>query len=465
MTIKSLQGFAYQAVYRYLSALVDAGEPGVPFKLPSLRSLAGRLGVSVSTIQYAYTLLENEGRVYALAKSGYYARPPARPIPTKDGSDLLQRIQAEHRRQVGSQAALLALDVPLLRLERQVQRQYGNLPAPAWHPCGDPELRRALAARYTQGPRHAWHGDHVYLGNDLRGLLDILFEALVLADEPVLVASPCCPLILQALRLAKARIIELPLADDGRLDLNCVREHLDAVPVRLLVMDAGFSSVQGSRMPAADLDSLALLLTRYDVWLLENDVQGALGFEPGRSLRESMAAQRVLVIGSLEPWLGAEAPFAYLLAAGAARALVTAFQRRAMRLPPLRQKAVARLLDQGVLDDHLPALRMHLQQQLWRLDRQVRNRLGRYLMAVQAAGGTGLWLRSRFPLDMRRVFERLLAQGHVVEPGPLFSAHGLHDRYLRINALGLDNEGLQALMKALAEAFGEERKRLETASP
>lgn len=463
MSIKSLQGFAYQAVYRYLSALVDAGEPDVPFKLPSLRSLAVRLEVSVSTIQYAYTLLENEGRVYALAKSGYYARPPARAIPAKDGSDLLQRIQAGHRLQAGSQP-LLALDVPLLRLERQVQRQYANLPAPAWHPCGDPELRRALAARYTQGPRHCWHADHVYLGSDLRGLLDILFEALSLADEPVLVASPCCPLILQALRLAGARIIELPLSDDGRLDMACLREHLDALPIRLLVLDAGFSSVQGSRMPAADLDMLALLLTRYDVWLLENDVQGALGFEPGRSLRESMAAQRVLVVGSLEPWLGAEAPFAYLLAAGASRALLAAFQRRAMRLPPLRQKAVARLLDQGVLDEQLPALRMHLQQQLWRMDRQVRNRLGRYLMAVQAAGGTGLWLRSRFPLDMRKVFERLLAQGHVVEPGPLFSAHGLHDRYLRINAVGIDNEGLQALMKALAEAFGEERKLLEVAS-
>lgn len=454
MSIKSQPGFAYQAVYRYLSALIDAGEPGVPFRLPSLRSLATRLGVSVSTIQTSYTLLEREGRVYAVAKSGYYARPPAR---AKAAGDLLQRIQTEQRRQV----PLLALDVPLLRLERQAQRQYATLPTPAWHPNGDPELRAALAARYTQGPRHRWHAGNVYLGGDLRGLLDITFEALALAGEPVLVVSPCCPLVLQALRLAGALIVEVPLNDAGRLNMASVREHLLTLPVRMMVMDAGFSSVHGSRMPDDDLSTLSALLNRQDIWLLENDVQGALGFEPCRYLRDSLPAYRVLVVGSLEPWLGGEAPFAYLLTAGAGQPLEAAFQRRALRLSPLRQKALARLLEQGWLDEQLPYLRMQLQQQLWRIDRQVRARLGRHLLAVHPVGGTGLWLRSRYPLDMRKVFERLLTQGQVVEPGSLFSVHGLHDRYVRINGLGIDSAALEVLLSALGDAMVEERKALE----
>ncbi|WP_455921114.1 GntR family transcriptional regulator [Pseudomonas putida] len=457
MSIKSQAGFAYQAVYRYLSALIDAGEPGVPFRLPSLRSLATRLGVSVSTIQTSYTLLEREGRVYAIAKSGYYARPPARAKRPQDGGDLLQRIQTEQRRLV----PLLELDVPLLKLERQAQKQYATLPGPAWHPTGDPELRTALAARYTQGTRHRWNAGHVYLGGDLRGLLDITFEALALAGEPVVVVSPCCPLVLQALRLAGAMIIELPLNDAGRLNLATLQEHLHTLPVRLMVMDAGFSSVHGTRMPDADLSTLSTLLNHHDVWLLENDVQGALGFEPCRYLRDSLPAYRTLVVGSLEPWLGGEAPFAYLLTAGAGQPLEAAFQRRALRLPPLRQKALARLLEQGWLDEQLPYLRMQLQQQLWRIDRQVRARLGRHLLAIHPVGGTGLWLRSRYPLDMRKVFERLLSEGQVVEPGPLFSAHGLHERYVRINGLGVDSEALETLLAALGDAMAQERKALE----
>ena len=66
--------FAYQAVYRYLVELIEAASPEGEQKLPSLRQLAQRLNVSVSTTKYAYSLLEDQGRIYARPKLGYYTR-------------------------------------------------------------------------------------------------------------------------------------------------------------------------------------------------------------------------------------------------------------------------------------------------------------------------------------------------------------------------------------------------------
>ncbi len=65
--------FAYQAVYRYMINLINEVSRETPVKLPSLRQLSTRMNVSISTIQYAYSLLEKEGRVYSVAKSGYFA--------------------------------------------------------------------------------------------------------------------------------------------------------------------------------------------------------------------------------------------------------------------------------------------------------------------------------------------------------------------------------------------------------
>jgi len=48
--------FAYQAVYRYLTSLISEHATDARVRLPSLRQLAQRLNVSISTIQYAYTL-------------------------------------------------------------------------------------------------------------------------------------------------------------------------------------------------------------------------------------------------------------------------------------------------------------------------------------------------------------------------------------------------------------------------
>lgn len=49
--------FAYQAVYRYLTNLINEPVSDTRVRLPSLRQLADRLSVSISTIQYAYSLL------------------------------------------------------------------------------------------------------------------------------------------------------------------------------------------------------------------------------------------------------------------------------------------------------------------------------------------------------------------------------------------------------------------------
>lgn len=48
--------FAYQAVYRYLTNLINEPGSDMQARLPSLRQLAHRLSVSISTIQYACRL-------------------------------------------------------------------------------------------------------------------------------------------------------------------------------------------------------------------------------------------------------------------------------------------------------------------------------------------------------------------------------------------------------------------------
>lgn len=48
--------FVYQAVYRYLTMLIDDAGGSTTVRLPSLRQLADRLNVSISTVQYAVLL-------------------------------------------------------------------------------------------------------------------------------------------------------------------------------------------------------------------------------------------------------------------------------------------------------------------------------------------------------------------------------------------------------------------------
>ena len=90
--------FVYQAVYRYLTTLIDDAGGSTAVRLPSLRQLADRLDVSISTVQYAYSLLEKEGRVYSIAKSGYYAQVLPGIDTPGNGRDLLESVYVNARR-------------------------------------------------------------------------------------------------------------------------------------------------------------------------------------------------------------------------------------------------------------------------------------------------------------------------------------------------------------------------------
>lgn len=243
--------FAYQAVYRYMIKLISEVSTDTRVKLPSLRQLSERLNVSISTIQYAYSLLEKEGRVYSVAKSGYYAWPLTGSSLAGTGGDLLERLYAASRRPgmavlSGDEPALLAsLDATLLNLERELVRQYPCHLQPWSQPCGVWELRTALAARYTSSPTRCWHADDVYIGVDLRAVLDILIEVLVLRGTTVVVESPCDWLILRLLQEAGVRLLELPWTSDGGLDLESLEGMLRDEPVQLVVLSSAVSMPSG----------------------------------------------------------------------------------------------------------------------------------------------------------------------------------------------------------------------------
>lgn len=224
--------FAYQGVYRYLLRLIDGIEPGARIKLPSLRALGQTLDVSVSTVQAAYALLEAEGRIESIAKSGYYAQGSTAFGPALASPDLLQRVLAgacQSDMNVFSQAAPRprpdALKL-LLKFEVELARRYPAGLTGVVQPCGEVELRHTLAARYTRCVDHYWCADDVYIASDLLGVLHMAWTAMQLQGAVVVVLVPCAWRILRTLQQAGARVVELALDEDGKVPLQRLQDVL-----------------------------------------------------------------------------------------------------------------------------------------------------------------------------------------------------------------------------------------------
>lgn len=451
--------FVYQAVYRYLTLLISEAGRSATLRLPSLRQLADRLNVSISTVQYAYSLLEKEGRVYSIAKSGYYAQASITPEAPGSGSDLLETVYVNARRpgmcvlSADDPASLQPLDSPLLMLERELLRQYPRQPQWQVQPCGELELRTVLAARYTSSTVHCWQADDVYIGADLRGVLEILIAVLGLRRTTVVIESPCDWVILRLLEAAEVHVIELPMLAEGVIDLQQLESLLNSEPVRLVILSSVLSMPRGSLMPDVHRRAIARLLGEHGSWVLENDCYSELddsGDTP--RLRDYLDPDRLLVFSSFEKFIGAEAPYGFVLSRHWRSELQRHFLLRAFRLSPIRQKAIARLLSGGRLDQHLTVLRRLLKERRTHLIQLLRERSD-VLQIVEPQGGATVWVRSLRPVDMGDVFQRLLKQQIIIAPGELFSLRGLHAHHLRLSPLSHGDPDLTSVVGLLSDAL------------
>ncbi|MBA1192461.1 MAG: GntR family transcriptional regulator [Pseudomonas sp.] len=428
---KSSRGeFAYQAVYRYLLTLTRHNTVCNEHKLPSLRDLAKRLKVSLSTVQHAYNQLEHEGRVRSVPKSGYYINRPsacsqharlAAPVVSGD-HDVLRLLEPPL-------PAMPALDHALLTEERRLARQ-GSRSVHERRLAGELMLRSALATRYTQSSMHCWSAEDVYLATDLQALLETVFASLSLQNEALLVPSPVCARLLWLLKQTGRRIVELPLDAHGCPDLCALAHLLRHERVGLALLPSCLASPLGRVIPVAAQRAMAALLEQHRVWVLENDMDSEHCFDgpPAARLRDTLDPERLLVLGSVHACVGAEAPYAYVLSDH--EPVRQAFMWRDFRLPPLRQHALARLLVKGQVDAHLQVVRSELALRVDALCAEIARQVPGQLAFERPAGGRGLWIRTYQDIDMQRMLREFSAKGLHAAPGPMFSARGWHRQHV-----------------------------------
>ncbi|VVM84938.1 PLP-dependent aminotransferase family protein [Pseudomonas fluorescens] len=463
MTVRKDASFAYQTVYHYLLGLIEAASGTTEQKLPSLRQLALRLGVSVSTTKYAYALLEDEGRIHAKARFGYFTRPmPAAPVTASSGN-LLDHVFASARQpgmlalSSDAPAMLLSLQGPLLTMERELTRQYPRSHAPLYQPLGEPELRAALAERYTRSAHNHWQAEQVYIGADLRSVLELSLGALNLGGSVALVESPCSWAILRQLQAANIRVVEMPLGDDGRFNLPALRALLTREPVRLAVLSSTVNIPQGQLMPAHDKQQVCDWLTERDIWLFENDTWGEFCFSPAPArYRDFADPNKLLVFSTFDKIIGSEAPYGYVLCRQQGAQFHRLFLERGFRLSPVRQKAIARLYGCKRIDQHLITLRAMLLKRMKQLHALLKEHGNDQWQVVVPQGGASFWLKAVRPIDMQRVFERLLTERIVIAPGEIFSQQGAWKQYLRLSYTLDWDKDIGHAVKQLAQAIGAE---------
>jgi DNA-binding transcriptional MocR family regulator len=471
----SSESFRYESVRQNVLDLIESGVLRPGDKVPSLRRLAARMRVSLSTVALAYGQLEGEGVIEARPKSGFFVcgASPALPPPTT-------RTQAAPAPQSLDRAALIrkVLDtmsrrdilplgvartaedlLPLKQLNRilaQVLRDEGGL-AGFYSPVqGFEPLRRQIVLRALESGMESTVGETVVTSGAMEAL-HIALRCVTRAGDTVVIASPTYYCFLQLLENLGLRVIEIPSRPGEGVRPSDLAQVAERFRVAACVLTPNFNNPDGALTPDEAKAEIVDILAGRDIPLIEDDIYGDMHYGPTRP-RSCKAFDRKGLVLSCSSFSKTIAPgyrVGWLLPGRFLDRAVEIKATTSVASASPTQMAVAEYLRSGCYHKHLKRLRPAVKSRMEHMHELVGRFFPPGTRATRPPGGSVMWIELPGRADGVEFMHRALAKGIGVAPGVLFSSRGSFRGFARVGCCVPRGPELTKAVEALGLIAGE----------
>jgi len=445
LSVKSIVGGT--RIEGVMTAISDriAGRSLMPgARLPSVRSFAKTMQVSVSTVVEAYERLAAEGVIRSRPGSGFYVCGPLPPLSLSEtgarsdlnvdplwisrqslevGDDMLKPGCGWLPPSWLPQAALRRAMRTLARGDVGALANYGT-------PLGLPPLRQLLARRLGE------HGiaarpDQIMLTESGTQAIDLLCRFLLEPGDTVLVDDPCYFNFHALLRAHRVNVVSVPFTPTGP-DVELLGQALERHRPRLYVTNSAIHNPTGAALSPATAHRLLKLAEASGLIIIEDDIFADFEDVPAPRLAAYDGLDQVIHIGSFSKTLSASIRCGFI----AARpdwidGLVDLKVASSFSCGQLSAELVYLALKDGSYRKHIEALRVRLAKTM--------NEVAARLEAIgiipwlKPQAGMFLWCRLPEGLDAADVARICLPEGIIVAPGNAFSVSDTAGRFMRFN--------------------------------
>lgn len=394
----------YEQLYRHISAAIQSGHVAPGEKLPSKRQLCAALGVSMSTVEAAYSLLAAEGYVIPRPRSGYVAAqvvplatdPAAHALPARE-VESLSSSPWDYSFSTGAVDTSVFPFASWARITKEAVYQNPEL-LQRGHPQGDLPLREALADFLAQYRGVRCRPDQVIVGAGADYLLSLVLQ--LLPDQrDIALEDPGYPAAYATALHHQRQVVPIPVDAEG-MDPDA----LDRSGARLAYVTPSHQFPLGVTMPAGRRSRL--LQWAYagpDRYLIEDDYDSEFRHtsRPIPAMQGVDRRGRVIYLGTFSRSIAPAIRVAYLILPPT---LLERYRREfplaASTVSRFEQEALRRFLVQGLYARHL--------RRAGALYRKKCARLTQALSAIPGAQLTGKQAGLHFLFTLPRLTEQEL---------------------------------------------------------
>jgi len=458
----------YVNLAELLGARIEQGFYRPGDRLPSVRALSVEHGVSLSTVQQAYRVLEDNGMAAPRPKSGYFVcqtrnlpalpaagRPMQRPVEISQWDQVVELMRAVPRKsvvQLGRGMPDLSSPTlkPLMRSLAQLSRDQ-DMPGLYYDTIYGSQALRDQVARLLVDSGCRLSASDLVITTGCHEALSASVRAVCEPGDIVAVDSPSFFGAMQTLKGLGMKALEIPTDPITGISLEALELALEQWPIKLIQITPNCNNPFGYVMPEARKRALLTLAQRFDVAIIEDDVYGDLAFTypRPRTIKSFDEDGRVLLCSSfsktLAPGLriGWVAPGRYLERVLHMKYIGTGSTATQPQL------AIADFIEQGHFEPHLRRMRSQYQRNRDIMIDWVMQSFPPGTRASRPQGGFMLWIELPEHFDTLKLNRVLLDLDVQIAVGSIFSASGKYRNCLRMNFASRPDARIEAAVKTV----------------
>lgn len=468
----------YVQIRDQFRALIDKKMLSEGERLPPVRALAKKLGVNQITIARAYRELSDLNLTQGRRGGGTYVR-----------SRRIERSEGSFRRDViFASGALLADRLYELSRAPGVIAFTSNYPVPdpaiveeyraclkiaieesfddCFHydpPAGRP-LARSEAARYLAGKGIGVAADHVLMTSGAQQAIDLVIRGLIGAGATAIVERPGYYGTINALKAAGARILEVPMEEDG-MRIDVLSDYLARHKISLICINPTFQNPTGATTSLAKRREILKMARRYEIPILEDDHSSEWQFSseavpPIASLAET--GDQVLYVCGLGKWLLPGQRFGILaMPPSLWQPFILAKAGADLHGNGIMQEALGKFLERGRYIRPFERMRSNYALRQATLYKELSERLPDGAKLSKPDGGLSFWLGLPDKADVSELYFRAVRRGVAFLPGETFFASNPSRQMMRVS-FGLVPE--EELLEGVVRLSGVVRDLIAPAS-
>ena len=445
--------YLYRQVIDLIRETIDTGTLRPGDRLPSLRKMSQRVGVSIPTVRQAYIELERQRQVESRPKSGFYVRPraandivlPTRAINGKpvamncrsvmervyDGINSPDLVPLGIANPCMAKPAAKGLHRAMKRvMSRAEERSLGYAST-----LGEPTLRRQIAFHYLDTTGAKIDPDSICITNGGQEALLLALKAVSSPGDVIAVESPTYHGVLELIdSLGMLAIAVETCPEEGVVTAELERTFSEH-SVTACVFSTTLGNPLGVTMPDEDRLRLVKILEKHDVTLIEDDVYGDLRFDGNRPTPAQFlnSKARIITCGSFSKTVAPGYRIGWVAAGGLIDKIAQLKRAFSCSSGLLQQLTLADFLGSGDYNRHLKVLRPVLQRNAERMSSLVAEHFPKETRTSRPVGGAVLWLELPKKVNAEQLFDDAIEAGISIAPGNIFSPCSCYSNFIRLS--------------------------------